>query len=135
MVRADLAAGRLTTAEAGGAVYLLSLDQADLGQQLAQAEAATTAAQAVLQATTAGLALARENWVKAEAQAQAELLAIEVTAMEQQLNAAIGRLHQLGLKAGKSNRLGDSWRPTPELVSRMRQIAVPGEFWPRQTEP
>ena len=114
-IRADLEAGTLTDAQAGGLFQIAAADEQDLAdilrgatERLGSAIAATREALAIRDRAVVGLEMA-ERRLKFDA------LANHVGIVEQTLTSAVAELFALGSSLGMPRVLSAVWRPSAAL--------------------
>jgi chromosome segregation ATPase len=114
-IRADLATGALTEAQAGGMFQIASADEGDLVEMLASADAQLDTAIAEKQKANMTCERARQALMQAERRQVFDELTVRVAQIDAALMAAVAELVVLGGALGLNGGLASVWRPSDAL--------------------
>lgn len=125
VIRADLAAGKLTAKEAGGLTSIAADDEADLIEIFKDAEAAVNAAANAVAESNNVHGAAINALEQSATRAEFDALAAHVSSLEKLLSDAVGELFGLGMTLGLPRSLSSVWRPSQALQRAIIQQVPP----------
>jgi hypothetical protein len=114
-IRADLDAGTLTDAQAGGLYQIASADESDLAEILRTATDQLAAAVAVTREAMAARDRAQRDLQHAEYRCAFDALTQRAATIEATLVGAVGELVALAGVLGLPRHLSSAWRPSAAL--------------------
>ena len=129
-IRADLAAGTLSEAQAGGLFQIASADEVDLAEIRHTAADQLEAAVAATQNAQAARNLAIGALRQAEIRVQFDTLSGHAARLELELTNAVAELHALGRALGLPQSLSAAWRPSTPLRSAIILGIPPAKVTP-----